>query len=375
MKIISLCIFIFCSNISYSQLGHGKNIYYGALSDLYLNRQPSPKAEAMGNGLVANSDGDFGSFYNPALTSLTNGINFNSSYSEPKTGKSSFNFIGLSYTNQISGSFGISRYYWGKDDKTYRDRGVNGKVYNAIYRINYSREVVKDFFAGVNVGVYHISYYPDAYIGIRLGTVYEYSVHDDGVTLDFGVLKKFTFENNSNKNLSQTLQIGSSIYNITGSKVHYINYVPVEEPLPVIFRIGGSYALKINDGGIKTSKEMISSFTHVEFEKVLNSDYDAVYKIGEEILIYEIIALRAGYYYTKIRDEIGDDYYWDIMPKTQSDFTLGVGFQIPINKILKFTAPLTLKIDYASMEPGYTRYPSSLDKFFTLALSINYSPL
>ncbi|MBN8572004.1 MAG: hypothetical protein J0M18_20475, partial [Ignavibacteria bacterium] len=344
-------------------------------SDLYLNRQPSPKAEAMGNGLVANSDGDFGSFYNPALTSLTIGTNFNSSYSEPKTGKSSFNFIGLSYTNEKSGSFGISRYYWGKDDKTYRDYGVNGKVYNAIYRINYSREVVKDFFAGINAGVYHISYYPDAFIGIRVGTEYEYSVHDDGVTLDFGLLKKFTFENNLNKNLSQILQLGSSIYNLTGSKVHYVNADPVEEPLPVIFRIGGSYSLKINDGEIKTSKEMISSFTHVEFEKVLNSDYDAVYKIGEEILLYEIIALRAGYYYTKIRDEIGDSYYWDIMPKSQSDFTLGVGFQIPINKIFKFTAPLTLKIDYASMEPGYTRYPSSLDKFFTLALNINYSPL
>ncbi|MBN8570886.1 MAG: hypothetical protein J0M18_14755 [Ignavibacteria bacterium] len=289
--------------------------------------------------------------------------------------KSSFNFIGLSYTNQKSGSFGISRYYWGKDDKNYRDSRVNGKVYNAIYTINYSKEVVKDFFAGVNVGVYHVSYYPDAYIGIRLGTEYEYSVHDDGVTLDFGLLKKITLKNNLDKNLSHTFQIGSSIYNITGSKVHYINYVPVEESLPVIFRIGGSYALKINDGGIKTSKEMISSFTHVEFEKVLNSDYDAVYKIGEELLIYEIIALRAGYCYTKIRDESGDDYYWDIMPKTQSDFTLGIGFQIPINKIFNFTAPLSLKIDYVSMEPGYTRYPSSLDKFFTLALNINYSPL
>lgn len=375
MKIISLCIIIFCSNISYSQLGHGKNIYYGALSDLYLNRQPSPKAEAMARGHVANTDGDFGSFYNPALTSLTKGINFNSSYSEPSKEKFSYNYLGLSYTNEKTGSLGISRYYWGKDDKNYRDSRVNGKVYNAIYTINYSKEVVKDFFAGVNVGVYHVSYYPDAYIGIRLGTEYEYSVHDDGVTLDFGLLKKITLKNNLDKNLSHTFQIGSSIYNITGSKVHYINYVPVEESLPVIFRIGGSYALKINDGGIKTSKEMISSFTHVEFEKVLNSDYDAVYKIGEELLIYEIIALRAGYCYTKIRDESGDDYYWDIMPKTQSDFTLGIGFQIPINKIFSFTAPLTLKIDYVSMEPGYTRYPSSLDKFFTLALNINYSPL
>lgn len=375
MKIIWLCILIFCSNIVHSQSGIERNTYYGALSDLYLNRQPSPKAEAMGRGLVANYDGDFGSFYNPALTSLTNGVSFNSSYSEPAKEKFSYNYLGLSYTNQKSGSFGISRYYWGKDDKNYWDSRVNGKVYNAIYRINYSREVVKDFFAGVNLGVYHISYYPDAYIGIRVGTEYEYSVHDDGVTLDFGVLKKFTLDNSSNKYLFQTIQIGSSIYNLTGSKVAYINAEPVREPLPVIFRIGGSYSLKIKDGGIKKSNEMISSFTHVEFEKVLNSEFDAVFKIGEEILIYEIIALRAGYYYTRIRDEIGDSNYWDIMPQTQSGFTLGVGFQVPINKIFKFAAPLTLKIDYVNIEPGYTRYPSSLDKFFTLALNLNYSPL
>jgi hypothetical protein len=153
----------------------------------------------MGRGLVANSEGNFGAYYNPALTSLTNGLKINFSSTRGNKYNSRLNYYEASYTNEKWGSFGIGAYYINKNPPS--EYGYNrigkGTYYDAAYTINYSKEVVKDFYAGVNLGIFHYSRYVESMIGFD--DVY----YDDGAKLDLGLLKKFEIETKFNTHIFQ----------------------------------------------------------------------------------------------------------------------------------------------------------------------------
>ena len=110
MKKFWLFILLLISELSYSQ----SNEYKGYLEELYIARQPSPRAEAMGRGHVADNQNDFGSFYNAALTSLSEGLTVNTSFSHNYffTDSAFYNYIGASYNLKGIGSFSLSRYHF-----------------------------------------------------------------------------------------------------------------------------------------------------------------------------------------------------------------------------------------------------------------------
>ncbi len=197
--VLLLFISLFC-NISFSQETATPD-YSGILSELYLYRQPSAKAEAMGRAMVANTNGDFGSYYNPALTSLSSGLILNASYSSPYylADKSSFNYFGIGYTDKKIGSFSLSRYHWTLGEKiiitneTGAEIGESeGDLTSSLYTLNYSREIIRDFYAGVNLGIANMNF-PE--------TGNEPSSSGNAFTLDLGLLKKFEILSPSNKNL------------------------------------------------------------------------------------------------------------------------------------------------------------------------------
>jgi len=332
MKTVWL-IFIFAlSGVSYSQEGYETpifepNIYEGVLSNLFVNHQPSARAEAMGRGLVANNNGDFGGYYNPALTSLSKGFNFNYSYSQSDKEKPSLNYYCLSYSDENIGSIGIIAYYFSKPQSGFNHTDLSEKGnYDAIYTVNYSREIIKDYFAGVNLGVYHYSNHYYTWFGN------ERLILQDGVTLDLGLLKKFEIETEDNK---QTFQIGTSIYNIANSKVTFYDYY--KNSLPVTFRIGASHKLNIENGNHIGVPYPLEIFTNIEYEKIVNSEFHATFRMGEELSLWKILHLRAGYFYSTVHDGYRED---------ESEFTCGAGLSIPLSKLLKMKNKLDLKIDY-----------------------------
>ncbi len=364
MKTIWLFIFILSSNISYAQYLRDANIYEGILANLYINHQPSAKGEAMGKGLVANSDGSYGSYFNPALTNLSKGLNFDYSYSQSEGVKPSLNYYGISYSNEKFGSIGVSAYYFSKplDDNPGFVEQRKHSYYDAIFTVNYSKEVIKDFYAGVNLGVYHFYQY---YYWLTANNPGGNFFIADGVTLDLGLLKKFTLKTSANE---QIFQLAASVTNFTNSKVvsdegGFVN----KEALPVTFRIGGSHQLKIPDGVIKGVPYPVQFFTHFEYEKIINSEYYGTFKIGEELSLWAILYLRAGYFNSKME---GNDGYFI------GEFTYGAGLSIPVNKLLKTKNELTLKIDYVGLNlKDYRRYDyNDYSDYNTLALSLNYIP-
>ena len=343
--------------------------YHGTMSELYLNRQPSAKSEAMGRGLVANTENDFGSYYNPALTSLGTGITVNTSFSSPYylAGKSKFNYFGASYSNKKLGGFAFSRYFWtfGEDIPVYNEQGVQistGDVNYSLYTLNYSREIIKDLSAGLNIAMVQMHFPPEGSgASASTGTAY---------TLDLGVLKKFEIISASNKNLNHSVNIGSSIYNLTSTKISVADDAQ-KEALPVLFRIGTSYNLKLKGSGIIPNSNILELLTHIEYQNVLNSDYDKMFKIGQEVTVAEIISLRCGYFSQKL-DNFG---YPSANADKQSQFTYGAGVKIPLGLIFKSKTPISLTVDYVNLEqPTFLAYDYKWENFSTVSVNLKFAP-
>ena len=380
LLIFFLSLFVFQN--TYSQVVQTSDNYYnGAFNELYLRRQPSPRSEAMGRTGVTNTTGDFASFYNPALSSLNSGITFNVSYSSPYyrtysnsfgyIDSSSFNYIGIAYTNPKIGSIGFSRDFWtlGTDiiftDKTGNETGEErGPFTQSIYKLNYSKEIIKNLYAGLNIGFHHFES-----PGLKA---------NNPITLDIGILKNFELAT-TNK-FKHNLQLGIAAYNITNSKftlTYPSTYIPpisgeYKDPLPVIVRAGGSYNLKLKGGGLIPNGNLIESTTILEFQSVVNEGYDKIIKFGEEVLISEIFAIRFGYFTQKL-DTYNDPYGYNA--KEQHQFTYGAGLNIPLDIIFGMKKPLMLKFDYVNMTPpSFINPPIVFENFNSFGLSLNWKP-
>lgn len=365
MKTILFILIILFVNSAFSQEVYEQNTYFGILSNLFINHQPNARSEALGRGLVAGNDGNFGSYYNPALTSLSKGFNFNFSYSESRNAKPSITAYNIFYSGEKLGSFGISANIFSKRElNTYGFKAQNRwkSYYDAIYNINYSREVVKDFFAGVNLGIFHFhNYYewiiPSGYMGNF--------VIDDGLYLDAGVLKRFMVKHSDFEHI---FQLAAACNNITDSKIITTDIGYEErEPIPVILKVGGSYQFALLNG--QDRHKIISTFTQIEFEKTVNSELSHTLKFGQELTIYEVLSLRLGYFSSP---QGGSDY------DDSKKFTYGLGVNVPLNKILKTKKPLNIKLDYAGTDlDKVNRYGfvyDYYDNYRIINLSVNFSP-
>lgn len=328
------------------------NSYRGALSDLYFNMQPAPKSEAMGRGLSANSEGDFGAYYNPALTGLVHGVKFNLSFTNLQRNNQGYNFISVAFELKNIGSFAISKYNYGV--------GINedgdADYHNSIHTLNYSREVCKDFYAGLNLNLVHMGYLKPYDTMFEYGSYYEKS--SDAFSFDVGVLKRFQF--NGSENSENTFSLGAALYNPLGLGIKNKNILneDFKESLPVILRTGISYNHILRKG--KNDSKLMQSLTHIECEGILNSSENPVVKVGEELTVFDFLILRGGV------SSLGSYAY-----RTLSDLvvTYGLGIKAGFNKLFNKSDRIEFGIDYAGTPPAF------ISSYFNIfSVKINYLP-
>jgi len=366
----SVVVFLlFLTSCLYSQ-SYTQNTYGGILSELYFERMPSAKSEAMGRGSAANTDGNFGSFSNPALTSLNNGFTFNTSFSRLYYiwDDAKYNYFGLSYTDKKLGSFSLSRYHWTIGpiiitNETGAEIGTTNDYNRSLYTLNYSREIIKDLYGGLNITMNEIvlPYTSDFTLGKTTNTAF---------SLDFGLLKRFEFPSPVNKNLLHTFQLGGTIYNVTGTKIKPDVDV-YTTPLPSILRLAGSYNMKLKGNLIVPNTNDIELLSHLEYENVVNatSDFKFIIKFGQEITIGDLFSLRAGYFSQKINNHGNPD-----IESSFSQFTYGAGLKIPLSTIFKMRNPLSLSIDYVNLKQPTALTTLNVDKFNTISFNLNFNP-
>lgn len=375
MKKLLIVALLIISGISYSQ----SNEYRGYLEELYVARQPSPRAEAIGRGHVADNQNDFGSFYNPALTSLSEGLVVNTSFSHKYfyTDSAFYNYFGASYKLKNVGTFSLSRYHfnYGQEfDATsiFNPDGSGEKyqIYYDIFTLNYSREIYKDFFAGVNINLID-NHNPDI-------SIVPHTRSNVMPAFDIGLLKKFNLTSVTNSLVLQSVNLGLSVNNFTSSKFVYEDSVSSSDAyLPVIFRLGGSYNVNVKGNSIKKNGNVFSLLAHLEYEKILNTAKYETYKVGGEVTLWDIVSLRAGWF-LRSANVTRSVFSYNLGEFNQ--FTYGAGVKIPVDAIFNMKTPISVSIDYVNMkQPQKINYAVAIEypeykRFNTLGVSLNWVP-
>ncbi|MBL4703119.1 MAG: hypothetical protein JKY54_01270 [Flavobacteriales bacterium] len=327
----------------------------GYQAEFFFGRQPSARVEAMGKGSVS-LDGDMGTiYYNPAGLSNINGLEINGTYATPfyLADSAYYAYTGVGYRFNKYIQVALSRYHWNWNMAA-MITGFERTPSTSNYTLTLASEPFSNLFLGVNANYY----------------VWDVGIGDPATTfyLDFGAIKKFNFL--QRKTTQHESNIGASIANLNYAKATF-SYLDSEftEALPVTARFGASYQFTLDKhillDTLKTLKLLIQS----EYQTLLNSDYHSAIKVGGELSILEILAIRVGYY----QEQVYDYSYPEVNHDQISDFTYGFGLQIPLDKLTKI--PLSIKFDYTSLPqtPYSTSFTEEeLGKFSSYTVRLNW---
>lgn len=331
MKKIFICIPLLLSfSVSFAQIiDNPLSPYY-----IYFGRQPSAKAEAMGRGLVTNPSNEFSSFYNPASSSLSEGltVSFSTSSKYYLDTSANYNYKGLNYNIKDIGTFGVSRYHIGTGYDMEIGDGFN---YN-LYTINYSRKITGDFYGGININFLnaHIPFLPVVGAG---------SSQDNdpvGVFADIGFLKIFKMKKPMPGNTSHEIILAASIVNITSSTID-IGY---KKDIPVIIKVGAGQNFNFLQNTLIKNSNLLKIFSQIEFEHELRGGNISIFKAGADATLYGIFSLRAGLHHL-VKNSSNP---------SQTHLTYGFGLNIPVNDLTNGKYPFKINIDYVDLKEAAT---------------------
>ncbi|MEJ7822744.1 MAG: hypothetical protein WKF85_10510 [Chitinophagaceae bacterium] len=320
----------------------------GFLPEFFFGRQPSARAEAMGKGYVS-VDGDLACVYfNPAGVATIKDIEINASYTPPGyyLTKGYYTFYGAGYKLNKYLQIALSRLHF--DLGKTQAANANKTPYRERNILTISSQPIKNLLVGLNANYF----------------VWEPGQDNaaQSLYLDFGVIKKFPVLKKKH-----TVNIAASISNFNYANIKAkLMGIDSKFDLPVITRFGASfessYGNSIFIDTVKTLKILLQS----EYQKLLNSKYRSGIKLGGEIMILNLLSIRAGYYNEKVfNNNLPDDNNSEI-----EDFTYGLGVQIPLYKIARF--PVNLNLDYTSLpQPSYSKTRTNWDNFNTYSLRLS----
>lgn len=321
----------------------------GSWPEFFFGRQPGARAEAMGKG-YASIDGDLATVhFNPAGIATINNFELNTSYTPPDyySTNAYYTFYGVGLRQSKYFQLALSRFHFDFDKTPVLN--ANKTPFTERNTLTISSEPVHNLFVGIN-GNYFV-WQPG--IDKASATIY----------LDLGVIKKF---NLSTGNVSQSINLGSSISNVNYSHVNAtFSGITSKYDLPVITRYGANYQVSIGKCFLADTLNAMGLLLQSEYQMLLNSKYRSAIKIGGEIMILEMLAIRIGFYEEKVCDFGFPDYNKNKI----EDLTYGWGIQIPLYRLAKL--PATIHFDYTSLpQVNYSKTLPDPEKFNTYSLRI-----
>ncbi|MDA3892435.1 MAG: PorV/PorQ family protein [Salinivirgaceae bacterium] len=349
MKKSILTYFIFAS------IALSVQAQYGLTSDLFFNRQPSTRSEAMGKA-YASIDGDLSTqYYNPAGISTIKGFEFQSSFATPRytDKKGKYLFFSLGYNINQYLTIALSQNHFTKGEKFYLTDD-NGDIladftpFTSNTSLSLASQPIKNLFIGCNLNIMQLNVLDEI---------------NKAPYFDIGVIKKLLVFQNSSSNHS--CNFGASIVNFTSARIKY--FQDYKQKIPTLVRIGTSYRLNINKNILIENLETFEFLYQIDYQNQLNFDYNSAIRTGAEFSFLEILALRVGYYYEKV-----DDYgFSDFNKSIFTTLTYGIGIQLPLYKLRKL--PFNIKLNYTNLpQENYTTRPSEYKNFTSFSLQINW---
>jgi hypothetical protein len=357
-KLIALSIFILpllvngqSSDIMISFSPKAENYY---MHHLFIGRQPSARAESLGKAYCA-LDGDMASvFNNPAGIATISKLEFNNSYSTPYysfNNDTYYNFTSIGYHFNQYLTVGLSRNYLfggsinltnedGSPKTKEKDRTINNTL-------TISSEPIKNLLIGINTN------YINKDIGQKTSALY----------FDFGVIKKFDI--GQNEVFKHHLSVASSIVNLNFADLKFIVGMQDPDPLPAVNRTGFSYNFGINKQLITDRLKTINFLATAEYQWLLNTKYGKGIHTGAELMFFEIVSVRTGYYKESIYD-------FGISSNNSqiSSLTYGFGLQLPIYKLTDL--PININFDYTTLPQVSSSYDPNPENFKTFTVRVNW---
>lgn len=336
---------IFCLIIPITSFGQ---YLPGFLPEFFFGRQPSARAEAMGKGYVS-IDGDLATVhFNPAGIGSIKQLEINTSYTQPGyyLTQGYYTFYGVGYRVNKYLQFAVSQFHF-DFGKTNAANAIK-TPYREKKTLTISSQPIKNLLVGLNANYF----------------VWQPGQDNSANSLyfDFGVIKKFAVFKKQH-----TLNIGASISNFNYANIK-ANLMGIDSKfdLPVITRYGASYQFKYGKIFFIDTVNIFKVLLQSEYQMLLNSKYRSGIKFGGELMILNLLAVRAGYYKEKVfNNNLPDDNNSEI-----KDFTYGLGLQIPLYKLTKI--PMNINFDYTSLpQVSYSRTRTNWDNFTTYSLRLN----
>ncbi len=350
MKKLSISLLILLPFLANAQ-------YRYSITGTLMQREPSARSEAMGKAFVS-VDGDLSAaFSNPAAISTIQGAELAGSYSDVHDWNADF----LHY----SAGFRLNRYLqfaFSSHQFTLKDvSDAFGNIFDATtakYCLTIASEPMPGLLIGANAGNFSI--------GLPIDDP------ADGWYADFGVIKKFDLFKNETS--SHGFNLAASVSNFTAAHIEgemsdSLNTNNFDEEMPVISKFGANYRYSLDKKFLIDKLNTLDVLAQVEYQDLLNSKYNSAIRCGAEVLLLELLALRAGYYTEKVYDHDLPEYNKSEI----SDFSWGLGLQVPLYKLTNI--PLRLNIDYVSLpEVSGTKKPDHQYHFNTYSFRLSWIP-
>ena len=332
-------------------LSFGQYKYY-FLKENFFDRQQCARAEAMGKSYTS-VDGDLTTVYfNPAGVATIKGIEIDGSYTPPTyyLTEGYYRYFGVGYriNKYFQVAFSQFHFDYGKTNIL----GVNTTPYSERNTLTISSQPIKNLFLGLSTN--YFIWQPG--LDKPVTSIY----------LDFGAIKKFQFLQKETS--GHSVNIGASISNFNYSKITFdFNGYKSINDLPVTTRFGANYQFALNRHLLIDTLQTFRLLIQGEYQKVLNSDYESAIRTGGEIMLLEILSIRAGYY-----KEIEYNYgFPSVNYGFISGLTYGIGLQFPLYKLTK--VPLNINFDYTSLpQPLHSTVVNHWDNFTTYNLRLNW---
>jgi hypothetical protein len=308
---------------------------------------------------VTSSGDIINTYYNPAGLADAKGVGFCFSWSDRYylLDDAKYRYWGGSAQVGDYGTIGVSKYKF--------DYGPTGRVVGpsgdaktnsgdaAILVLTLAGEPLKDLLVGVNISMFQYNFATE-----------RGRLQDDGGAhwADIGLLKYFTLGRTQAS--GHWLKLGGSLSNLTYSGIDLLG---TTEDLPVALRLGTAYEMGWWGLTWKRGLRTVETVLQVEYQDILNYEHQTAVKLGGEVRLIEIVALRLGYY-----KETVDDYDQDTNRDNIENTTYGFGLHLPLHKITEGKLPLKLGLDFANLkQPEYTT-SGETDNVKTFTFCANY---
>jgi hypothetical protein len=185
--------------------------------------------------------------------------------------------------------------------------------------------------------------------------------------------------------LHHAIRVGASMQNLTfseeSSTVYHMDYFgqvdtsyQITDRIPAIFRGGFGYTARWRSGWLCDTLPTVAFTAHVQYDDDLTQRNRSAMRIGCEVLILDILAVRGGWY----RESVDDQELPNTFTNALEQFTYGFGVQLPLGALTKGKAPIVIGFDYTSL-PQVSYYADGLgihdepwENFQSIGLRLNY---